>query len=196
MGSEAILFAGARISSGRKQVTFTALNDRLEIVLLKQLELSEVIQCLMDYEHVQVAIHSSNTKTGGELFQKFQERLGDAGFKAYATKDGPRLWIESNADECYRVFHPKMLPRQSVEGRLQRALILYEEGLQIPDPMDYFEEITRHKILQGVLPTEGIYSSRQLDALAMAYIAWMAGNRAETVATRGQFLLPKLTESD
>ena len=196
MGSEAVLFAGVRISSGRKPVCLAALNDRLEIVLLAQLGVSEVTHCLVDYEHVQLAIHSSNTKTGLELFQKFQEMIGEAGFRHYATKDGPRLWIESNADECYRVFQTNMLPRQSVEGRLQRALILYEEGLQIPDPMDFFEEITRHKILQGVLPSEGIYSPRQLDALIMAYVAWMAGNPAEKVVTRGQFLLPKITESD
>ena len=196
MATDNVLFAGMRISSGRKPVTFAALNDRLEVVFLNQLETSETIQCLIEYEHAQLAIHASSTKAGRELLQGFQEKLAAAGFKHYSTKDGARLWIESKADECYRVFQPNLFSRQSLEGRLQRALILYDEGLQIPDPMDFFEEITRHKILQGVLPAENIYSSRQLDAMIMAYVSWMAGNPSEKVTVRDQYLLPQVTEND
>lgn len=190
MASEAILFAGVRISSGRKPVTFAALNDHLEIVLLAQWDFSEVIHCLLGHEHVQLTIHSSNTIAGRELLQNFLERIVEAGFKHYSTKEGQHIWIESNADECYRVFQQNLFPRQSLEGRLQRGLILYDEGLQIPDPMDIFEEITRHKLLQGVLPTENIYSSRQLDALIMAYVSWMAGNPSEKLVSRDNLILP------
>jgi hypothetical protein len=35
------------------------------------------------------------------------------------------------------------LPRRTLEGRLQRSAILYEQGLQIRDPVEIFEEITR-----------------------------------------------------
>ena len=190
MGPDAVLFAGVRITSGRKPVTFAALNDRLEIVLLAQWEFSEVIQCLLGYEHVQLTIHSSNTLAGREFFQDFQGRIVEAGFRHYSTKEGQHMWIESNADECFRVFQPHLFPRQSVEGRLQRALILYDEGLQIPDPMDFFEEITRHKLLQGVLPAENIYSSRQLDAMIMAYVSWMAGNPSQRLVSRDNLILP------
>jgi hypothetical protein len=190
MGSKAVFFAGARITSGRKPVTFAALNDRLEIVLLKQWEFPEVLQCLLEYEHVQLAIHSSNTITGRDLFQSFQERIAEIGFKHSSTKEGSHFWIESNADECYRAFQPNLFPRQSLEGRLQRGLILYDEGLQIPDPMEFFEEITRHKLLQGVLPSEYIHSARQLDALMMAYISWMAGNPAVKLINRDNLTLP------
>jgi hypothetical protein len=190
MASEAISFAGVRISSGRKPVSFAAVNDRLEVILLKQWEFSEAIQCLGDYEHLKLAIHSPNTKAGRELFHSFQPLIADAGFRNYSSKEGTRLWIESNADECYRVFQPNLFPRQSLEGRLQRGLILYDEGLQIPDPMEFFEEITRHKLLQGVMPSEYIHSPGQLDALMMSYVAWLAGNPSQKVNLKGDLLLP------
>ena len=123
MGSEEVLFAGVSISSGRTPVTFAALSDRLEIVLLAQWEFSEVLQCLLEYEHIMLAIHSSKTKTGQDLFQVFQGRIDETGFRQYSTKEGSRLWIESNAEECYRVFQPNLFSRQSLEGRLQRGLI-------------------------------------------------------------------------
>ena len=196
MATDAVLSAGVRISSGRKPVTFAALDDRLNIVMLMKWDIADVFACLAEYERVQLAIHSSNTKAGRGFFQDFQAKLGEAGFKQYLTKEGSRLWIESSADECFRVFQSNLFSRQSLEGRIQRALILYDEGLQIPDPMDFFEEITRHKILQGVLPNENIYSSRQLDAMMMAYVAWMAGNPDGKVGMRDQFLLPKIVEKE
>jgi hypothetical protein len=196
MTSEAVLFAGARISSGRKPVTFAGLNDRLEIIVLTEWDYSEALQCLREYEQVRLAIHSSKTKIGREFFQNFQAMIDEAGFKQYSTEDGPRLWIESNADDCFRVYQPNLFSRQSLVGRLQRALILYDEGLQIPDPMDFFEEITRHKLLQGVLSTENIYSSGQLDALVMAYVSWLADNPSEKVMVRDQYLLPQIIEND
>ncbi len=190
MAPDAVLFVGVRISSGRKPATFAALNDRLEVAMLAQWEFSEVINCLLSYEHVQLAIHTSNTLAGRELFQNFLERIVEAGFKHYSTKEGQHIWIESNADECYRVFQPNLFSRQSLEGRLQRGLILYDEGLQIPDPMEFFEEITRHKLLQGVLPGEYIYAPRQLDALMMAYVAWMSGKPSQKLVSRDNLILP------
>jgi hypothetical protein len=196
MTAEAVLFAGVRFSSGRKPVTFAALDNELNVVLLTQWDISEVIRCLREYKSVQLAVHSASSRTGQVLYDEFQRQLIETGFHPYSTKEGMRLWIESMADRCYRVFQPSLFPRQSLEGRLQRALILYDEGMQIPDPMDFFEEITRHKLLQGVLPAENIYSSRQLDALAMAYVAWMARRPAETMTSRDKSLLPKFIATD
>ena len=196
MATDGMLFAGVSISSGRKPLTFAALNDMLDVVILTQYGLSEAINCLMEYERVQVAIHSSNTKSGRELFQNFENRIVEAGIQPFTVKEGPRLWIESNAEACYRAFQPQLVPQRTLEGRIQRGLILYEQGVQIPDPMDYFEEITRHKILQGVLPAENIYSSSQLAALIMAYLAWMAGSPAEKVIVQDQIMLPKITENE
>ncbi|MGE5373894.1 MAG: hypothetical protein ACM3XO_02475 [Bacteroidota bacterium] len=196
MSSDAVLFAGMHISSGRKPVTFAALDHGLNVTILTQWDLPAVIDCLKEHGSVQLAIDLPSSKTGRELYQGFQEKIIETGFQPYSTKEGTRLWAESDAEECYLSFQPLLLSRRSLEGRLQRAVILYEEGLQISDPMDFFEEITRHKLLQGVLPTGNIYSFRELDALIMAYLSWMAGSPSEKVVLRDQTLLPKIIEND
>jgi hypothetical protein len=196
MSPEAALFAGVHISSGRRPITFAALDNGLNIKVLTQWEISSAIDCLKESENAYVAIDMPRSKTGREIFQKFQEQISETGFTPYSTKEGTKSWAESNADECYRVFQPVLFPRTTLEGRLQRALILYDEGLQINDPMDFFEEITRHKLLQGVLPNENLYSFRALDAMVMAYLSWMAGNHSEKLKLRGQSLLPKISEND
>jgi len=43
--------------------------------------------------------------------------------------------------------------------------------------MEFFEEITRYKLIQGILPLENLYTPKELDALVAAYVAWMTVNR-------------------
>ncbi|MGZ9226270.1 MAG: hypothetical protein ACXW4M_12030, partial [Anaerolineales bacterium] len=74
--------------------------------------------------------------------------------------------------------------------RIQRALVLYDQGLQINDPMEFFEEITRYKLIQGILPLENLYASKELDALVAAYIAWMTVNKPGQFIIQGEFILP------
>lgn len=76
-------------------------------------------------------------------------------------------------------------PKNSLEGRLQRQLILHNLGLDVPDPMRIFEEITRYRILKGTLPLEGLYDVPQLEALASAYTAWVAATTPQKVSTLG-----------
>ncbi len=38
--------------------------------------------------------------------------------------------------------------------------------------MDFFEEITRHKMMKGIWPVELLYLPEQLDALVAALTAW------------------------
>ncbi len=87
------------------------------------------------------------------------------------------------------------LPRPTLEGRLQRQLILYEQGLGLRDPMMFFEELTRHKLLKGLLPLEQVYSPEQLDALAAAAAAWLVARHPERSLrlgdpSEGQLVLP------
>jgi predicted RNase H-like nuclease len=51
--------------------------------------------------------------------------------------------------------------------------------------MDFFEEITRFKIVKGIWPIELLYLPEQLDALAAAYTAWLAVEKAEEVTSVG-----------
>ena len=103
----------------------------------------------------------------------FYKKLSKLGFEAYPSDDAPHQWLETSSYTCFCVLlgiHP--LPKMTLEGRLQRELLFYELGLQIRDPMTFFEEITRHKLLNGLLPFELVHSSAQLDAIAAAYTAW------------------------
>jgi hypothetical protein len=86
-------------------------------------------------------------------------------------------------------------PKNSFEGRLQRQLTLYRNGLNIADPMRIFEEITRHRLMTGVLPLEGLFTTPQLDALGAAYTAWVAAIQPDQVtllgsSEEGQIVLP------
>jgi hypothetical protein len=58
-----------------------------------------------------------------------------------------------------------------------------------------FEEITRHRLLKGILPLEPLYSAGELDALAAAYTAWLAALHPDQVTLlgdpqEGQVVLP------
>jgi hypothetical protein len=51
--------------------------------------------------------------------------------------------------------------------------------------MDFFLEITRHKLMQGDLPLEHILTFDELNALAAAYIAWLAAHQPEDIICLG-----------
>ncbi|RME86997.1 MAG: DUF429 domain-containing protein [Anaerolineae bacterium] len=87
-------------------------------------------------------------------------------------------------------------PRHTLEGRLQRQALLYERGVEIGDPMAFFEEVTRFRLLRGTLPLERIYSPPALDALMNAYLAFLAATHPDEVTLvgaveEGQIALPK-----
>jgi hypothetical protein len=133
----------------------------------------------------------STSKIGQSLREDFKNQISQAGFKSLSQEDQPKRWFETNTQDCYREWIGKSpLPRRTLEGRLQRALVLYEQALRIEDPMDIFEEITRYKLIQGSFRLENIYSSKELDALAAAYLAWMTVNRPQQIVVNGEFFLP------
>ena len=129
---------------------------------------------------------------GFELYK----RLTSLDYQPYLTMDAPRQWLEVYPYAAFTVLlgcHP--FPKTAFEGRVQRQLVLHNQGLKIPDPMRVFEEITRYRILQGVLPFEDLYSARALDALAAAFTAWVSAVSPETVTLvgnpdEGQIVLP------
>jgi hypothetical protein len=131
-----------------------------------------------------------------QLGFKLYHDLGKAGFSKYSANAQPYRLLETNPHACFCVLAGSVpLPRTSLEGRLQRQLLLFEHGVRIKDPMDFFEEITRYKLARGVWPVEMLYSPEQLDALAAAYTAWMAAARPQDVSMigdrqEGQIVLP------
>ena len=114
-------------------------------------------------------------------------RLQQGGYAAYPATDAPLLWLETYP---YAGFAALLghLPwgRRSLEGRIQRQLVLREQGLDLPDPLRIFEEFTRHRFLQGVLPTEGLFTPPELDALLAAWTAYRAATAPDEVTALGE----------
>lgn len=190
MTSDPIFFAGVDVSSGRKPVTLAILDEDLRLVTLQRGTLAESLSSFESYEDIYLSINAS-TKTAAD----FKKLVAQAGFRQLPAQS-PRRWMETDSQQSFLTLCKQdLLSRRSIEGRIQRALLLHDARLRIPDPMDYFEEITRYRLMQGILPLENIYPARELDALMAAYVAWMYINNSARVQTTGnQVLLVNATE--
>lgn len=128
---------------------------------------------------------------------ELSNRLNEAGYQNYPQKSDRQL-IETAVEAAYHIWlGAQPFPAASLEGRLQRQLVMYDLGVDVPDAMMYFEEVTRFRILQGRLPEEGLYSSDELLAVAGAYLVWAAVERPGEVEwvgdkAEGQILIPKI----
>jgi hypothetical protein len=126
----------------------------------------------------------------------FYKKISRLGFKPYGTDGATHQWLETHPYACFcSLLEQIPFSKPTLEGRLQRQLKLFDKGLRINDPMGFFEEITRFKLMKGILPTEMLYSPTQLDVLVAAYTAWLALYRPEGVirigdSVEGQMLLP------
>jgi hypothetical protein len=191
MQSNTLLFAGVDISSGRKPVTFAALDEDSNITILEKWDISAALSCLQEHKNISLVINKPSSKIAQRAYVDFKHQVAEAGFKSFSKEDHPNAWFETNAHDCYREWlGQNPLPRRTLEGRLQRALVLYEQALRIEDPMDIFEEITRYKLIKGTFRLENVYSSKELDALAAAYLAWTRVNRPERIVAAGELVLP------
>ena len=128
------------------------------------------------------ALCSAWVQLGFALYRKLEKM----GFQRYPEKDEAYQFLETHPHACYCVLAGQIpLSKPSLEGRLQRQLILYESGLRIRDPMDFFEEITRYKLAKGIWPVDLLYLPEQLDALVAAYTAWTAVHKADHISMIG-----------
>jgi len=191
MQSNTLLFAGADISSGHKPVTFAALDGDSNIAILEKWDISAALSCLQEYENVFLVINRPSSKIAQRAYMDFKNQIAQADFKSFSIKDHPKHWFEIKSQDFYREWlGQNPVPRRTLEGRLQRALVLYEQALRIEDPMDIFEEITRYKLIKGNFRLDNVYSSKELDALVAAYVAWMSVNRPERIVVTGELVLP------
>ena len=114
------------------------------------------------------------------------EKLTEMGFENYPAENATHQMLETHPQAGFIVMtEGNLLPESALEGRLQRQTILYGVGLDIRDPMSFFEEITRFKLKQGILPLEEIYNSKQLNVLLAAYTAWLAVEKPNDAASLG-----------
>jgi hypothetical protein len=123
-------------------------------------------------------------------------RLENLGYHELDSGQSDRSTIEVYPHASFTTLLGQApFPKLTLEGRLQRQLVLFEHKLIIPDPMRFFEEITRYRFLHGILPMDDIYAPGELDALVGAYTAWLTVNQPEHIsrlgdAREGQIILP------
>ncbi len=127
---------------------------------------------------------------------KLFRTLEAQGYALYPAEEADRQILETYPHAVYTLLlGGKIFPKHTLEGRIQRQLALYERRVEVPDPMRVFEEITRHKLLRGILPLDDLHTPAELDALAAAYLAWLAAHHPAEVfllgdPSEGQIALP------
>jgi hypothetical protein len=119
------------------------------------------------------------------------------GYVVSGNPAAARLFFETNTDAAYhQITGNSPYDSRSLEGRLQRQLILYEFGFPLQDPMAFLEEFTRHRLRTSNVPLNQIGVAHELRSLTAAVIAWLLDNRPETLEHLGQsgepeIILPK-----
>ena len=136
-------------------------------------------------------------KLGFRLF----EELGKLGYCPFPAEGSPRQFFECQGEAAFwNLLGHAPLKEHTLEGGIQRQLALQSVGLPVPDAMQFFEEITRHHLLNSTLPLGSLFSNEELNALAAAYTAWLAIVQADKVnrigdEIEGFIFLPKQMQS-
>lgn len=113
-------------------------------------------------------------------------RLAVMGYARFPVEGAALQVLETHAEGTFlSLLGRAPFEFGTLEGRIQRQLVLKDAGVNVPDAMDFFEEITRHRLLRGILPTEKIYSAGELGALAAAHVAWRAGCQPDGLEVLG-----------
>lgn len=113
-------------------------------------------------------------------------RLEQMGFEPYPSKKPALQWLEVYPHACFcTLLGHAPLPKNTLEGRVQRQLVLHKHKIGVPDPMDMIKGLTAQHVLHGRLPVDHLYSQGELDALVAAYTAWQAGNHPEAITLLG-----------
>ncbi len=136
------------------------------------------------------------SQKGFDLYQK----LTVFGYTPYPNPESDLLLLETHTEGIFWRWlggqHP--LP-DSLEGRIQRQLILFDQKLPVADAMDFFLEVTRYKLIQGDLPDQDILPFDELNALAAAQVAWLAAQYPDRIdligdPDEGQIALPIMAQ--
>jgi hypothetical protein len=131
-----------------------------------------------------------------QLSFSLYKKLEEIGFKQYPDEKAPRQWLETHPHAAFcALLEQQPLSKPTLEGRLQRQLILHEASVGIKNPMEFFEEITRYRLIKGIFPFDVIYTPEQLDALVAAYTAYLAAKEPDKIifigsVEEGRIVLP------
>lgn len=124
---------------------------------------------------------------------KLYRKIARLGYHAYPD-DQKRLYVEAPALAVFNRLNGgnRIFEELSLEGRLQRQLILFEQGFGVKDAMNFFEEVTRFRLMKGILPDQEIYQPGELNAMACAYLAWLLYYKPDRVISTGDPLEGKI----
>lgn len=203
MSDDQEMYIGIDVTTGTRPFTLAEVNTTGERIKLTQCALDEVIYAT-SRPFVWVAVNApwmSEKARSGDLRAAVQEQKRTQQFfqaspgsplKASSHAKNSRLLfsqleqvlkpdiekarvIKINATTCYRLLlDGQLLPGAGYEGRIQRQLALIRQGIRLKDPMAFYEEITRRRLLQGDLPDNMLYRPAQLNALVAACMARLA----------------------
>jgi predicted nuclease with RNAse H fold len=123
-------------------------------------------------------------QNGFKLFR----RLADIGYRKFVLEDdlAPHTVLEVQPHAAFTaLLGVRPFLKRTLEGRMQRQLVLYLEGIDVPNPLHALEEITQHHLLSGHLPLADLYEQEQLDALVAAYTAHLVGDDPERIIQIG-----------
>jgi len=158
-----------------------------------------VVDYLLRQKNIRIPQTRSESKMCPNWMQwgfQLYSRLAEFGFQQFPNKNSKRQYLEVYPHASFTILLGQIpLQKRTLVGRIQRQLILYEKDMDIPDPMLIFEEVTRHRILQGIIPYDELFTIGELDALVAAYTAWLAGRDQDEVTLigdpkEGQVVLP------
>ncbi len=124
-------------------------------------------------------------QVGITLFRRAQ----DMGYRLYKKGESStqRMLIEARAHVGYTsILERRPFSKESLEGRLQRQLLLFVEGLDVPNPLHALEEVTRHHLLSGNLPLQELRDHATLDTLMAAYCAYLTAMEPDRVSQVGE----------
>lgn len=136
-------------------------------------------------------------KLGWEVYDLLQK-----GGYVMHPQDGAQQLVETLSHASFAALLQKRPYRKTtLEGRLQRQLALFNEGLDIEDPMTFFEEWTRHRIVSGELVYDDLLEPIELDALVAAYTGLLLSEAPEHItlvgdADEGIIAVPAATLED
>ena len=174
-------YVGIEITSGTRPLIYAVLDPDLHVNVLERYSVSKVMNHLQGNENTMLAINGSfrnstgSNGTGHRVFNALVKEIAQAGFKPYLSDHACRQWVETYPLECFSdLTEQALLPRRSIRGRVQRAAILYDQGVQIKNPRNILED--GHRLTSGTTRNT-LHTPSELDALIAAGIAWMLVNR-------------------
>jgi hypothetical protein len=143
---------------------------------------------LLQLDVIRTAAREQDCQTSIQQGFEFYRLLHDCHYQPHSviSEDAPRQWCESHAEGAYRaLLGTPPFEYGTLEGRIQRQLALYDQHLPVPDAMNFFEEVTRYRLLHGILPLDDILPAAELNALVAAYTAWLAVFQPEQTQRMG-----------